>query len=142
MKAAIRFVVLGLGLLCFSAAVGQQRHFAARLSTVPIDPRTQASTTGQGSVEADLSGRRLTIRGSFTGLQGPANAARLHMGPATGVRGPAIYELTITKANEGDVRGSLELSEQQAEALRAGRVYLQIHSESAPEGNLWGWLLE
>jgi hypothetical protein len=25
--------------------------------------------------------------------------------------------------------------------LLDGRVYLQIHSESVPDGNLWGWLL-
>jgi hypothetical protein len=25
--------------------------------------------------------------------------------------------------------------------LRQGRMYLQLHSESAPDGNLWGWLL-
>jgi hypothetical protein len=27
------------------------------------------------------------------------------------------------------------------EALKAGRFYIQLHSERAPDGNLWGWLL-
>jgi hypothetical protein len=35
----------------------------------------------------------------------------------------------------------VELSSRQANALRAGQLYIQIDSESAPEGNLWGWLL-
>ena len=26
-------------------------------------------------------------------------------------------------------------------ALRQGRVYVQVNSQKAPEGNLWGWLL-
>jgi hypothetical protein len=26
--------------------------------------------------------------------------------------------------------------------LRKGMVYVQIHSEGAPDGNLWGWLLK
>jgi hypothetical protein len=25
--------------------------------------------------------------------------------------------------------------------LAAGRYYVQVQSEKAPEGNLWGWLL-
>jgi hypothetical protein len=134
--------VVGLGLAAAVGAAAQQRHFATRLSVVPIDFRTQAVTTGSGSVDADLDGNRLTLRGSFDGLQGAATAARLHEGLATGVRGPAIYELTVTNATQGDIRGSLELTTRQVEALRAGRLYVQVHSESAPEGNLWGWLLE
>jgi len=27
------------------------------------------------------------------------------------------------------------------EGLRQGQIYLQIHSETAPDGNLWGWLI-
>jgi hypothetical protein len=25
--------------------------------------------------------------------------------------------------------------------VTGGRFYIQLHSEKAPEGNLWGWLL-
>jgi len=25
--------------------------------------------------------------------------------------------------------------------LEKGRFYVQLHSEKAPDGNLWGWLL-
>jgi hypothetical protein len=39
------------------------------------------------------------------------------------------------------VSGVVELSRAEAQALRDGRIYLQIDSEPAPEGNLWGWLL-
>ena len=36
------------------------------------------------------------------------------------------------------VRG---LTPDQIADLRAGRLYVQIQSERAPDGNLWGWLL-
>ena len=36
---------------------------------------------------------------------------------------------------------TLELTPGQIEDLRNGRIYVQIHSERAPDGNLRGWLL-
>ena len=46
----------------------------------------------------------------------------------------------VTLATSGMVTGSVRLDNRQLDALRAGRVYIQIHSEAAPDGNLWGWL--
>jgi hypothetical protein len=60
-----------------------------------------------------------------------------------GVRGPTILDLdlTISKAEKGTLSGSVELTPDQIADLRAGRLYVQIQSERAPDGNLWGWLL-
>jgi len=35
----------------------------------------------------------------------------------------------------------VQLSEVQLAALKNGSFYVQIHSEKAPDGNLWGWIL-
>ena len=35
----------------------------------------------------------------------------------------------------------MELSPVQIADLEKGRLYIQLHSEKAPDGNLWGWLL-
>jgi CHRD domain len=129
-----------LGLLTVGLASAQP-GFNAHLSTVPIDSRSQAQITGHGMASASLTGRALSLSGSFEGLQGAASGAQLHMGPATGVRGPAILDIEVTHAANGTLSASLELDASQVEALRAGRLYVQIDSESAPEGNLWGWLL-
>jgi CHRD domain len=127
--------------LCFCYAWAQSLELHTRLSTVPIDPGTLATITGHGSAEATLDGRRLIVSGAFEGLQGPASTARLHLSAATGIRGPAIYDLEVTHAAKGDVSASLQLSAEHAEALRDGRIYIQIDTENTPEGNLWGWLL-
>ena len=42
----------------------------------------------------------------------------------------------------GTLTGSIQLTPVQIDDLRRGRLYIQIHSEKAPEGNLWGWLLQ
>ena len=129
-----------VGLALAMAAAGQQ-SFKIRLRPVPIEASTAASTTGAGEATASLAGSRLTLRGSFAGLKGPATAARLHQGAVMGVRGPAFAEVPVPAAASGTFNADVTLTAAQIEGLRQGQVYLQIHSEAAPDGNLWGWLL-
>jgi hypothetical protein len=116
-------------------------EFEARLGRMPVDSRTQSSIAGLGHATGELDGNRLVIKGDFAGMLGPATIAELHIGPAVGVRGPVIHGLTVTPGADGELSGSVELDRDQVRALRAGRLYIQIHSESAPDGNLGGWLL-
>ncbi len=121
-------------------AQGEER-FKVRLSAVPVEASTQAGITGAGTASATLVGARLSITGTFEGLQSPATVARVHRGLATGVRGSAFFDLDVSSATSGSISGSLDLTTDQMESLRQGRIYVQIHSENAPDGNLWGWLL-
>jgi len=127
--------------VAFALVAGAQQSFSVRLRPVPIEASTAAATTGAGEATAELAGFRLTVRGSFTGLKGAATVARLHQGSVTGVRGPAFADVTVTPATSGTVSGEVTLTPAQLDGVRQGHVYLQIHSESAPDGNLWGWLL-
>jgi hypothetical protein len=88
-----------------------------------------------------LSGSKLTITGSFDGLRSAATTAELHSAVAAGVRGPAIHDLTVSKATSGSISGSVDLTGPQVESLKKGGLYIQIQSEKAPEGVIWGWLL-
>jgi CHRD domain-containing protein len=115
--------------------------FKARLSPVPINISMMATIAGTGSLTATLAGKQLTIQGTFEGLRSPATTAQIRRGPK-GIRGPAILDLTVTKAEKGAVSGTLELTPEQIADLRNGRLYVQIQSERAPDGNLWGWLLK
>jgi hypothetical protein len=125
--------------VAFTAAA--QQSFKIRLRPVPIEASTAAATTGAGEATAELEGRTLSLRGNFAGLQGAATVARLHQGPVMGVRGPAFADVTVPPATSGDFSAEITLTPAQLEALRQGQVYLQIHSASAPDGNLWGWVL-
>jgi hypothetical protein len=115
--------------------------FRIRLTPVPIEAATAAATTGHGSATAQLDGTKLTLKGNFAGLKGAATVARIHEGSVTGVRGPAIADFTVPAAQSGDFTATLTLTAAQADGVRRGHVYVQIASASAPEGNLWGWLL-
>ena len=117
----------------------QARTFVTRLSPVPITVAMQETVAGRGSVTAVLAGNRLTIEGTFEGLRSPATVARVHLA-ARALRGPAIGDLTVSGGTSGTIKGAVELTERQREALEKNSLYIQIHSEKAPEGNLWGWL--
>lgn len=131
--------------LAFSAGAQNSQTgetFKARLSPVPINVSMLSTVAGSGSLTAVLAGKRLTIRGTFEGLRSPATTAQIHRGPK-GIRGPAILDnLTVSKATSGALTGSLELTPEQIADLRNGKLYVQIQSERASDGNLWGWLLK
>ena len=135
-------ILMGLCVLVAVAAAQSAQEFAARLTPLPLDVVNRATVTGSGSGLAMLEGRRLSVTGSFEGMQGPATVAHLHVGPALGIRGAPVLDLQVDPAVAGRFSGSWELDAAQLAALEEGRLYIQIHSESAPDGNLWGWLLE
>jgi hypothetical protein len=124
----------------FSMSAQSTRSYRARLSPVPLDVAMQATIAGSGSVAATLAGTKLTVRGTFTGLKSPATVARVHVA-AKGLRGPSILELKVTGGMNGTIEGAFELTPAQVEDLIGHRFYVQLHSEKAPDGNLWGWLL-
>jgi hypothetical protein len=120
------------------------KTFKARLSPVPIDVAMQATVAGSGSVSAVLTSSKLSISGTFEGLRSPATIAQIHKGPIRGVRGPVAFDLSVSKASDGTsgtLSGSIDLTPLQLADLEKGRLYVQLHSEKAPDGNLWGWLL-
>jgi hypothetical protein len=114
--------------------------YVARLSTVPITAAMQNTVSGSGTVTATLNGQRLTIDGRFNGLRTAATVARLHLAPRAS-RGEAFADLKVSGSTSGTITGAIDLTEAQLQALQKNSVYLQLHSEKAPEGNLWGWLL-
>jgi hypothetical protein len=141
MSASQRWLAALLVVLAAVSVQSQAPQYRARLSVVPIDIAMQSTIAGSGSATATLKGSTLTIAGSFSGLKTAATVARLHRSPKTAMRGPAIGDLTATADTSGGISGSLELTKAQIDDLAAGRIYIQLHSQKAPDGNLWGWLL-
>jgi len=138
---AIAFAATALATPVFA----QADTYTARLGWVPTTPNDRPNVTGKGSATATLAGRKLTVSGSFEGLAAPATVARLHGGIAKGARGAAIADLTVTQAAAGKLSGEIDLTPQQIEALKQGKLYVQLHTAKGvpPDGStLWGWFLK
>lgn len=138
-------LLVALAVANVSIAAQSGDKYSIRFGRVPVaNAREGEAVTGRGTATATLAGSRLAITGAFEGLASPATVARLHRGVAKGARGPAVGDLTISKAASGTVSGSIDLKPEDLADLKLGKLYVQIHSEKglAPDGsNLWGWLL-
>ena len=137
---------LGALLLAGSAAVSLVAQggdkYTARLAWVPTGGADRV--TGKGTATATLSGKSLAISGSFEGLGGPATIARVHQGVAKGARGKPVADVTVPKSTSGTFSVTIPLTDEQTEALKQGKLYLQLNGDKglAPDGaNLWGWFL-
>lgn len=135
-------LALAAGLsLAFTIQAQSPLTFKTRLAPVALDAAMKSTIAGTGAATATLAGTKFTVNGTFDGLKSNATMAHIHQGSAAGVRGPKLLDLTVTKSLSGTFSGSFDLTPDQLEALKKGKWYVQIHSEKAPDGNLWGWLL-
>ncbi|MQA28719.1 MAG: CHRD domain-containing protein [Luteitalea sp.] len=116
------------------------KTYRARLSPMPV-PTFTPTVVGSGSVTATLNGPKLVIAGTFAGLNTAATEARVHKSPKPGLRGAPLFDLSVTGGTSGTIAGQMDLTAAQVQELAEGRFYVQLHSEKAAEGNLWGWLL-
>ena len=139
-------ILIGATILC--TAIGAHTGLAqnsdsykVRLTPVPLDATMMSRITGHGELKGALSGNKLTITGNFSGMRSPATEVQIHRGLAKGVRGPEVLDLEVTKSMSGSVSGTVTLTPEQLEDLKNDRLYVQIDSQGAPDGNLWGWLL-
>ena len=118
----------------------QRRVFTARLTPVPVDTVTVRTIVGLGAATAVLEGTTLRVTGQFE-MNSPATVAHLHRAPK-GLRGPNVFDVTVTKAKSGTLEATLKLSAGQIDDLEKGWFYVQIHSEQHTDGQLRGWLLK
>jgi hypothetical protein len=140
-SAICRFLAAAaIGLLSCAPALAADTY-QTNLGPMPLDQANNKNLLGRGDATATLDGKTLNVSGTFAGLPSAATAAHLIVGTAIGVPGTESLELTVSQAGSGSVSGQLTLTAKQAAAFRTGKFYIQIDSQKAPTGNLWGWLL-
>ncbi|MCY4078065.1 MAG: CHRD domain-containing protein, partial [Acidobacteria bacterium] len=97
---------------------------------------------GEGVVSAELRGRELTLTAEFRGMSSPVTAVHVHNAPRARPGGVAFpIEIEGPSGTAGAIAATVTLDDAQAAELRAGRYYLQLHTEANPGGELRGWLL-
>ena len=101
------------------------------------------TTEASGSATVSISEGTLTVTGEFDGLSSPQVGGHVHMA-AAGATGEVLYPLNISAAEDG-LSGvfslSVSLTPEQVTAYEAGELYLNIHTEMNPNGELRGQIV-
>ena len=96
---------------------------------------------GAGSVTAtyDTVSKKLSWKGSTSGLTAPATAAHFHVGES-GKNGAVA--VPIAGADKAAFEGSATLTDAQAADMMAGRWYVNIHTAANKAGEIRGQLMK
>tara|TARA_R110002094_G_scaffold69802_2_gene78679 strand:+ start:1709 stop:3232 length:1524 start_codon:yes stop_codon:yes gene_type:complete len=111
-----------------------QQLVAAADSLQEVPPNPSPGLAGATAVrQADGS---VAVTGEFSGLQGTATAAHVHVG-APGSNGPVVFALSIVG---NTISGSVTPTPAQAADMQAGNWYINIHTSVVGSGEIRGQL--
>jgi hypothetical protein len=106
-------------------------------------------TDATGNVIAVLRGNHLEVSGNFADLSSPLHkiegtSAHIHMIKSKGQKnGPVALKLNVHPNHyqrSGAFNGSFTLNSQQMQALKDGHLYVNVHTQKHPKGELRGKL--
>jgi CHRD domain len=104
-----------------------------------IDAKSEVppnSSVGTGTLTAtyDTGSKKLSWKGSYSGLSGAATGVHFHSGEA-GKNGPVAVPITPATS---PFEGSATLNDAQANELLAGKWYVNVHTEANKGGEIRG----
>jgi len=99
-------------------------------------PPTDTKGTGSVTMTFDTASKKLTWKGTVSGLSGPATAAHFH-GPAEAGKNAGVV-VPIAGADKGSFEGSATLTDAQASDLQAGKWYVNVHTAANKAGEVRG----
>ena len=107
----------------------------AQLSGTAEVPPNDSKGTGSVAMTFDTATKKLTWKGSHSGMSTNPSAAHFH-GPAEAGKNAGVM-IPITNPG-GTFEGSADLTDAQASALMAGQLYVNLHTPAHPAGELRG----
>lgn len=118
-----------------STSMAANVNLKADLKASSEVPPTDSKGTGSVTATYDTASKKLSWKGSISGLSGPATAAHFHSGEAGKNGGVAV---PIAGADKGAFEGSATLTDVQAEELMAGKWYVNVHTAANKGGEIRG----
>lgn len=114
-------------------------NFKATLNGKNEVPANTTAGTGEVTATYDTATKKLTWKGSYSGLTGPATAAHFH-GPAPEGKNAGVM-IPISPATS-PLEGSATLTDAQAKALMDGDMYVNVHTAANKGGEIRGQLVK
>jgi hypothetical protein len=124
------------GALAFaSPSLAAMVNFKADLKASNEVPPGSSKATGQVTATYDTASKKLSWKGSYSGLSGPATAAHFH-GPAPAGKNAGV--MVPINPHGPSFTGSATLNDAQANALMAGQIYVNVHTAANKAGEIRG----
>jgi hypothetical protein len=120
-----------------SPSMAAMVNLKADLKAANEVPPGDSKGTGSLTATYDDASKKLSWKGSVSGLSGPATAAHFHAGE-TGKNGAVV--VPITGADKGSFEGSATLTDAQAADMLAGKWYVNVHTAANKAGEIRGQL--
>ncbi|HJV52162.1 MAG TPA: CHRD domain-containing protein [Noviherbaspirillum sp.] len=121
-----------------NAAATAPAAFIAALRGSQETPPNTSTAQGSGTVLTNPDRRSVLAAVVTSGIAG--TAAHIHAGTA-GTAGPIIVPLVETPAGSGIWIANATLTEDQYSQLISGGLYLNVHSQAFPDGEIRGQIL-
>jgi hypothetical protein len=122
--------------LLAAPAFAETVNLKAALTAASEVPPTQSQGKGEVTATYDTASKKLTWKGSYSGLSGPATAAHFH-GPAAAGKNAGVV-IPIGNATKSPFEGSATLTDAQAQQLLSGEWYVNIHTAANKAGEIRG----
>jgi hypothetical protein len=119
------------------SAMAKTVHFSSTLTTANEVPPHTTDGTGTLTASYDTKSKMFEYDVSYDKLTGPATAAHFH-GPAlAGVNAKPVLPIAAD-ALASPIKGSKQLTDEQAKDLLAGKWYFNVHTAANPGGEIRG----
>ncbi|MGE3109476.1 MAG: CHRD domain-containing protein [Phycisphaerales bacterium] len=125
------------GVALAAAALAQTGPvFSITMNGAQEVPPVPTPATGTGMATLNTATNQIMLMYQFSGLSSPQTAAHIHQAPA-GTNGPVIVPLP----NGSPVSGTFQLTAAQAAALLNNGLYINVHTQNFPGGEIRGQIL-
>jgi hypothetical protein len=123
--------------LTISVAFAQTVTYKIGLKGSDEVPANTTAGTGTADVTFDPATKLLTWKVTYSGLTGPATMGHIH-GPADPGKNAGVL-IPFPKV-DNPIEGSATLTDDQVAALKAGKLYINIHTAENKGGEIRGQL--
>lgn len=134
------FLAAAFAAALVSTASAATVNYTARLTGAREVPKTDSKGTGRLTATYDATTKVLTYTLTFDRLSGPATAAHFH-GPATRGQNAGVLVPIGDRNPTSPVSGTVTLTTEQANALQARKVYVNVHTAANPGGEIRGQVM-
>ena len=134
LRSALTAFACALGLVFAPPSFAEIVNLKADLKGASEVPPTASKGTGSVAIVFDTSSKKLSWKGSYKDLSGPATMAHFHSGE-TGKNGPVVIPISPSAS---PFEGTSTLTDAQAAELMAGSWYVNVHTDANKGGEIRG----